>query len=151
MFRRTLLERAAPFPVEWLHDEWMAAIAAATGRVDVLEDCLIDYRQHASNEVGARRFSLAENVRRAFAPRGDKQHERARRVELLLERLSAQRAPDECLQKLRAKLAHQRFRAGLPASRPARLLPIAREALSGRYERYGRGLQAVAADLFESA
>ena len=49
----------------------------------------------------------------------------------------------------RGKVAHQRFRAELPASRLARLLPVLREAASGRYERFGRGKQAIAQDLLE--
>jgi hypothetical protein len=150
MFRRSLLEQAAPFPAEWLHDEWLAAIAAVTGKVDVLEEPLIDYRQHASNEVGARRPTLLQNVRRAFAPRGDKQRQRFRRAERLLERLKVLGAPQELLEKAYAKVEHQRFRAALPDWRPARVLPIIREAMAGRYERYDRGLQAVVADLFES-
>ena len=31
VFRRTLLEHALPFPVSWVHDEWLAIIAAAIG------------------------------------------------------------------------------------------------------------------------
>jgi len=72
MFRKSLLDVALPFPREWLHDEWLGAIASVTGRVDVLEQALIDYRQHGANEVGARRPTLAQNVRRAFASRGTK-------------------------------------------------------------------------------
>lgn len=151
MFRRSLLQQALPFPTEWLHDEWLAAIAAVTGRVDVLEEQLIDYRQHAANEVGARRPTLWQNVRRAFAARGDRQHERARRAERLVERVDALEASPDMLAKVRAKVAHQRFRAALPAWRLARMLPIAREAIAGRYERYDRGVQAVVADLLESA
>ena len=153
VFRRELLARAAPFPAEWLHDEWLGAIAAATGRIDALEQCLIDYRQHASNEVGARRNTFAQNVRKAFEPRGTKHEERARKVELLLERLLQLGAPvpSQALVTVRGKLEHQRFRARLPRSRAGRALPIAREALSGRYERFGRGWRAVISDLLESA
>ena len=150
MFRRSLLGPALPFPREWLHDEWLAAIAAVTGEVDALEQQLIDYRQHASNAVGASRPTLTQNLRRAFASRGNKQHERLRRVERLMERLEAIAAPKSALDAVQAKLAHQRFRAALPDGRLFRVLPIAREAFSGRYDRYDRGLQAVAADLFES-
>lgn len=151
MFRRRLLEEALPFADGWLHDEWLAAIAAVVGRVDVLERELIDYRQHGANEVGARRPTLAQNIRRAFAPRGDRQQVRSRRVALLLERLTSLGAPARAVDKVRAKLEHQQFRAALPAWRPARMLPIAREAASGRYERYDRGFQAIVADLLESA
>lgn len=151
IFRRSLLDAALPFPTEWLHDEWLGAIASVTGRVDVLEQPLIDYRQHGANEVGARRPTLAQNVRRAFASRGTKQQERARRAERLLERLTALGASSEVLDRVRTKVSHQQFRAALPASRLARVLPVAAEILSGRYHGYDRGLQAVAADLLESA
>lgn len=153
VFRRQLLAQAAPFPAEWLHDEWLGAIAAAVGRVDALEQCLIDYRQHASNEVGARRNTFAQNVRKAFEPRGTKHEERARKAELLLERLvqlGAAVSPD-ALETVRGKLDHQRFRTHLPRLRVCRVFPIAREALPGRYERFGRGWRAVISDLLESA
>jgi len=51
-FRRGLLSVASPFPSEWLHDEWLAANAAICGRVVMLPDCLILYRQHGSNIIG---------------------------------------------------------------------------------------------------
>lgn len=153
VFRRELLAQAVPFPAEWLHDEWLGAIAAALGRVDVLEQCLIDYRQHALNEVGARRNTLAQNVRKAFEPRGTKHDERARRAELLLERLvqlDGVVSPGT-VDVARGKVDHQRFRAGLPSRHIGRVPPIVREALRGRYDRFGRGWRAVVSDLLESA
>jgi hypothetical protein len=38
----------------------------------------------------------------------------------------------------------------LPASRIARCLPILREAMTGRYDKFGRGFRGVVRDLFES-
>lgn len=152
LFRRSLLEQALDFPKEWLHDEWLGIVASAIGRVDVLEDALIDYRQHESNQIGARRDSFTEKVRKALASRGTTHQERALKAELLLERLLSlgdQVAPDT-IQKLRDKLEHQRFRAALPASRVARCLPVLREAMTGRYEKFGRGTRGVVRDLFES-
>lgn len=152
VFRRSLLHAAAPFPAEWLHDEWMAIIAAAVGRVDVLEEALIDYRQHDSNQIGARRDSFSDKVRKALAPRGSTHQTRVSKAELLLERLQSIRdqvGPDTIL-KLRDKLEHQRFRAALPVSRLARCLPVLREAMTGRYDKFGRGVRGVVRDLFES-
>ena len=153
VFRRELLAQAAPFPAEWLHDEWLGAIAAAVGRVDALEQCLIDYRQHATNEVGARRNTFAQNVRKAFEPRGTKHEERARKAELLLERLVqlGEAVSPYTLDTVGGKLDHQRFRTHLPRLRVCRVFPIAREALPGRYDRFGRGWRAVISDLLESA
>ncbi|MDM0081950.1 glycosyltransferase family 2 protein [Variovorax sp. J31P179] len=152
LFRRSLLVRAAPFPREWLHDEWLGIVAAAIGQVDMLEESLIDYRQHESNQIGARRDSFMGKVRKALASRGTTHHERARKAELLLERLLSlgdQVAP-ATIQKLRDKIEHQHFRAALPASRVARCLPVLREAMTGRYEKFGRGVRGVVRDLFES-
>lgn len=151
VFRKTLLEAALPFAPEWVHDEWLAAIAAAIGRVDVLPEPTIDYRQHASNQIGARRLSLSEKVAKAMVERGDKHVARLRRAEALLQRLQqfGDRVPANYLEAQRAKVAHQRFRAELPAARPLRLLPILIEAARGRYARFGRGGHAIAQDLLE--
>ncbi|MDP9604542.1 UNVERIFIED_ORG: glycosyltransferase involved in cell wall biosynthesis [Variovorax paradoxus] len=151
MFRKTLLDAALPFAPEWVHDEWLAAVAAATGRMDVLPEPTIDYRQHGNNQIGARRLTLSEKVAKAFVERGDKHVARLRRAEALLKRLEqlGERVRAGCLDAQRDKVAHQRFRAGLPAARPLRLLPILLEAARGRYARFGRGKQAIVQDVFE--
>lgn len=152
IFRRSLRDAAAPFPVEWVHDEWLAIIASAIGRVDVLEDELIEYRQHQSNQIGARRDTFAEKVRKALASRGDTHVKRAIKAELLLARLIelGDRVPAAVIEKVRSKIEHQRFRAALPASRIARCVPVLREAMTGRYDKFGRGVRGVVRDLFES-
>lgn len=152
VFRRSLLAHAAPFPVEWLHDEWLAIIAAAVGRVDVLEDELIDYRQHESNQIGAQRDSFRRKVQKALASRGDTHVKRAIKAELLLARLVAlgDLVAAETIAKVRDKLEHQRFRAALPPRRVTRVVPVIREALKGRYQKFGRGVRGVVRDLFES-
>lgn len=151
MFRKTLLEVALPFAPEWVHDEWLAAVAAATGRMDVLPEPTIDYRQHGNNQIGARRLTLSEKLAKAFVERGDKHVARLRRAEALLQRLQllGERVRAGYMDAQREKVAHQRFRAGLPAARPLRLLPILLEAARGRYARFGRGKQAIVQDVFE--
>jgi cellulose synthase/poly-beta-1,6-N-acetylglucosamine synthase-like glycosyltransferase len=152
VFRRSLLADALPLPVEWVHDEWLGIIASATGRVELLEHPLIEYRQHESNQIGARRDTFAEKVRKALGSRGTLHVERAVKAELLLARLLqfGDRIPPEIIEKVRGKIVHQRFRAALPASRLARCGPIFREAMTGRYDKFGRGVRGVVRDLFES-
>lgn len=153
VLRRALLETALPFPQEWVHDEWLGVVAAAIGRVDVLAQPLIDYRQHGNNQIGARRLSLSEKITKAFVPRGTKHVDRLRRAQALLERLQSleQLVPEAYVRTQREKVAHQRFRAELPAWRPARVLPVLWEAAHGRYSRFGRGGYAIAQDLLERA
>ncbi len=152
LFRRGLLADALPLPVEWVHDEWLGIVASTTGRVDLLEQPLIEYRQHESNQIGARRDTFMEKVRKALASRGNTHVERAVKAELLLARLVqlGDRVPPEIIDKVRSKIEHQRFRAALPASRLARCVPILREAMTGRYDKFGRGFRGVVRDLFES-
>ncbi len=152
VFRRSLLEVALPFPKEWIHYEWLAIVASSIGRVDVLEDELIEYRQHQSNQIGARRDTFMGKVRKALASRGDTHVKRAIKAELLLDRLLSlgDLVSPDTIHKLRDKLEHQRFRAALPPSRVARCVPVLREALTGRYNKFGRGARGVVRDLFES-
>ena len=152
MFRRALLADALPLPVEWVHDEWLGIIASVLARVDLLEEPLIQYRQHQSNQIGARRDTFREKVDKALAPRGDTHIKRAIKAELLLERLLqlGDRVPPGIIDKVRGKIVHQRFRTTLPASRLARCVPVFREAMTGRYNKFGRGVRGVVRDLFES-
>lgn len=57
VFRRRLLARAWPFPDGNFHDWWLAAVAAASGRIAYLDEPLVDYRQHARSltDVAQRR------------------------------------------------------------------------------------------------
>lgn len=153
VFRRSLLADALPFPAEWLHDEWLGLVAAAVGRVDVLEEQWIDYRQHGTNEVGARRRSLLDKVRKARAARGDTPARRVRKAERLLEHLRALggKVPPPAVDMARDKLEHQRVRAGLPESHAGRIVPVLREAATGRYRAYGYGARDVLRDLLEAA
>lgn len=51
---RALLERAMPQPRGVVHhDWWLALVAAATGRIVVVDRPLVRYRQHGTNAVGA--------------------------------------------------------------------------------------------------
>lgn len=152
VFRRELLDAARPFPVEWVHDEWLAIVASAIGEVDVIEAPLIDYRQHGGNQIGARRDTFREKLRKALGSRGDIHVRRAFKAQQVLERLQAfgDRVSAQRIEQVRGKVAHQRFRAHLPASRLARIAPVLREAATGRYDLYGRGVRGIVRDLFEA-
>lgn len=149
--RRELIDRARPFPATWLHDEWLAAIAAATGAVARIDEALLLYRQHAASEVGvARRRGTAE-LRWLLAGRGNVRVQLPARMKDLADRLGAlgQQAPAEYEARARSALEHMKFRAALPSARLRRIGPVWNEWRSGRYRRYSRGMRAVVADLLE--
>lgn len=57
LMRPRLVRLALPFPpqsgVHFYHDLWLGLLASATGGVHVIDECLVDYRQHDSNVMGA--------------------------------------------------------------------------------------------------
>jgi glycosyltransferase involved in cell wall biosynthesis len=151
ILRRGLLQAALPIPAHWIHDEWLAAIAAALGALDVEKAPLLDYRQHGGNQIGAQRENLADAIRRAFKPRGDWHAYRLMRAQELEARLAELFIAGAAMEAVREKVAHHRARAALPARRVRRPLPILREWTTGRYRRFGRGLRGVVKDLLEGA
>jgi len=148
--RRELVDIALPVGEHWIHDEWLAAVAAAIGRIDFIDEPLIDYRQHARNQVGMRRRTLAMKWQELSLPRGQllcTEVSRLQRLELLFTHVRFHGASDRAAQ-VRAKQAHLERRAvigRLPRYR--RVLPILREARAGCYRRYGTGIRFMLRDL----
>jgi glycosyltransferase involved in cell wall biosynthesis len=153
IFRRDLLSIASPFPGEWVHDEWLAIIASATGRVDVLADPLLDYRQHGSNQIGAQKLTLGGKFNRLREPRQARNQRLATNFGILLARLEqlGSQISQQDVRRAKGKLAHELVRLGLPESRLKRILPILREQARGSYRRYGRGVSDVLRDLLQPA
>lgn len=143
-FRRRLLDAALPFPAEWVHDEWLAIVAAATAGVAFEDEALIDYRLHESNVIGVRAPTLAVKVRRVLEADGGRTAGLAARAERLAERLSAadfspllgpeRRADTVAL--ARGKAEAEARRASLPRARARRLPAVLRLLVDGSYERY---------------
>lgn len=54
LMNRPLIERCLPVPAEAvMHDWWVALVAAACGRIEIVPRALVDYRQHRANVLGA--------------------------------------------------------------------------------------------------
>lgn len=151
-FRRELLASAVPFPDAWVHDEWLAAIAGAVGRFDLVDEPLTDYRQHSGNQIGASETTLATRFARLREPREIRNQRLVARALALVERLDALPAIPALTRGAAAgKLAHEQARLALPAARFARIRPALREWQSGAYSRYGRGRQDLLRDLVQPA
>jgi glycosyltransferase involved in cell wall biosynthesis len=145
--RRAMAQRASPFPAQWVHDEWIAIIAAMTGRIDFLEDRLIDYRQHGGNQIG-----VQQRGRRDRNAVRDTRRQFMQRVEARLDTVARQLAQHGITvdpvqaHALVDRLRHARVRAHLPEGVPARLRAVMTEAARGGYRRYGFGLRSIVAD-----
>ena len=138
MFRRRLLARALPLGAGWVHDEWLALIAAATSRPLLINEQLIDYRQHGDNQIGVRRATLSHRIARVLEPRGDRNSRLAARAEVLVERLTSlgDSVDPRVLGAARGKAEAEAWRAALPDRRMRRVRPILRANRAGWYAKF---------------
>jgi hypothetical protein len=114
--RRKLLDLALPVPDGYWHDEWLALLAAAVGGIGRIDEALIDYRIHRGNEAGLRGATPAVRVLAAGSPRGGFHADRARKLDVLLQRLRApgSRVPVTGLRLVESCRDHWHLRASLP-------------------------------------
>lgn len=151
MVRRELVDAARPFPPEWVHDEWLAIVAATLGGVSLVREPLIDYRQHGGNAIGARRLGLREKAGRLSESRAERNARLLRRSEVFVEWVQTHTSRVDVLRAAEGRLAHEQMRSALPPGRLRRLPRVLGAFLRGRYHRYGRGLMDVARDLLQPA
>ena len=147
--RRTLLTDALPFPAGWVHDEWLAIIAAALGGFDCLEQPLIGYRQHVANQIGMPKRDLAAKWRDLVKPRPALIDLLLARDASLQQRLTAlgNRVPGPCRDRMTEKLRHLHARSEMRGVPLHQLRTVVRETVSGRYRRYGTGWRSALRDL----
>lgn len=140
-FRRELLGIALPFADCWLHDEWLAILAAAKGGLRLVNRPLVLYRQHGSNQCGMRPESLASQLAQASASAPE--HSGSKRIRQVMERLD--HPGSSRMKHLQSALAFEERRKNLPASRIARAFSIG--MMAGKYWRYADGTRSAAKDM----
>jgi glycosyltransferase involved in cell wall biosynthesis len=151
LFRRSLVGTATPFPRGWVHDEWLAMVAASLDGVDLLDEPLVRYRQHGANQIGATKLSLRGKIGRMTEPRAARNERLLRNSAVLVRRLDELQARGELLRLARGKLSHERTRSSLSAVRILRIAPIVAGLVAGRYGRYSRGPMDALRDLVQPA
>lgn len=151
VLRRSLVDAATPFPETWVHDEWLAALAAALGTLRLEPTPLIDYRQHATNQIGARKPTMADRLAKLREPRSERADRLVERSRQLVERLTDLGASPARIAAARGKLRHERLRSRLPRFPLLRVPGILGGAITGRYSRYSRGPIDILRDLAQPA
>jgi len=150
-FRSGLRPLLVPIPPGWVHDGWIALLAAAVGGCMPLDEPLVLYRQHPSQQIGGAKATFRQQV--ATASRMDRaffaslaENYAAARARLASSR--THRCPRAVIEDLDAKVTHSTRRARMRDGRRRRLSLILSELLSRRYWRYSGGWKSVAQDLF---
>lgn len=150
VFRSELASRAMPIPSAWIHDEWLAAVAAAVGRIGLDDRPLIDYRQHGGNQIGASKLTFGDKLAKLREPRRQRNRTLLLRAEQLAARLPSLGAHPQLVSLARDKVRHEAFRSRLPSKRLLRVVPILVRASGGWYRKFGMGAQDVLRDLVQS-
>lgn len=136
MLTRDLLDVALPIPEHFVHDEWLAFLAASLGTLLVETEPLIDYRVHSTNQIGIPPQSRWAQARAAMVRRRDRYEVLHSRAEALHERLVECQAPDRVVQLVSDKIAFEAEREAMSSFRPARLPGILRRYRRGAYARF---------------
>ncbi len=148
--RREVIGLALPIAADWIHDEWIAAVVSAVGKMDFVDAPLIDYRQHGGNQIGARRRTLAMKWQDLILPRGKflaDEAMRLRRLEMFLMQASFFDGAARAAQVTHKRAHFERRVAIGRLPRYRRAIPVLREARAGDYRRYGTGARSMLRDL----
>lgn len=147
-FRRELLAASLPIPPNWVHDAWLAAVAAALGTVGIMDDALIDYRQHGANQIGMRRRTLKVRIDEFRLPRGTELHAELDRLDVLADRLRHSGAPDNVMAHIADRRLHVQRRLRMGNMGLLRRIPsVAGEWMGGGYARFATGTRTALRDL----
>ena len=166
-FRRDFLKAILPIPAIWVHDAWIALLIAALGRVAIIDEALVLYRQHPRQQIGVMqrtrssglawvRSSLSDvlmNIN-GYVVKGDEEYSLyADQYGLACERLAAilDSSDHRILTRCRAKAAHFRARAEMSQRRWMRFPMVMKELFGLRYHRYSSGNKSLARDLVRAA
>lgn len=146
---RDVFTAAAPFPQGWVHDEWLAMVAALTNTSFSVTEPLIGYRQHEANQIGVKKNTVQTRMAKLRA-------EGSARNARLLERITSlsDRAPElthssRALALIASARAFQHARSNYPRNRIVRWVPVLGQVLTGRYFRVSNGARDILRDLVQ--
>jgi len=156
-FRASLNSLALPFPTQlddpdvFLHDGWIAVLAALTGRVVTEQHCFTLYRRHERQFTTTMRDGSEPTPTRSrgeLATRQSIQHEHAR-VRLVLDRLVERDALNGCSAEDQRLLTELEKLLGCRIHPPGagRTRAIFSALGDGLYDRHARGWRTALADL----
>ena len=157
-FRSRFVKLSLPIPDEiaMIHDGWIALTIAAVADVVALDEPLVQYRQHAQQQIGApvRKETASEPRGVQAIETAFRRHNNSADLHKILETLEARllaRASDFDTRKALSFVGnyaiHLNVRANLPKRRLNRVPRIMRELLSLRYHEYANGFKSAAKDL----
>jgi hypothetical protein len=154
-FRSNLRKVIPPVPTgipNLIHDAWIALSIARFAPVIFVDEPLIKYRQHGSQQIGLR-LPGSEDRREHFESTIrylTDDIERLRRSKVVFDEDQVlARKIDDLIDEKQDYIDHCRVRMDLPRARVARVARVINELLSGRYGRFSSGVRSAVRDIVE--
>ena len=150
-FRSEYRDILLPFPKDWGHDGWIAALMSVIGKIYPIQEKLILYRQHQENIIGGQTQSFSEMLSIARKRGRQNYQRRYRKHKILSERLKLNdyfKIDLKTMLLLENKIQHSFRLYNLPENKFLRIAPVFQEFSLGNYHRYGNGFQSLLEDLF---
>lgn len=141
-FRGEYRDVLLPIPLGWVHDGWFALVLAALGNGWAVEEPLVHYRQHETQQIGGKPQSLWAKYRRREREGPSVYAATAENYAAALERLQplVDRMPNPAiLEHLENKVRFWQTRLSMRTDGGWRLPTIVREFVRGSYHRYASG------------
>jgi Glycosyl transferase family 2 len=147
-FRKAFVETIMPFPLDlihrdFIHDTWIALMAAIQDKIGFLDKPLVWYRQHDKQQIGAEQKNrpapttfkqrLTRPYTEKIAPLAYQQAYFDGLLKMITHILPIS---DARLQPIKRAIAHYKCRATLPENRLKRILPIIQNILKGNYHHF---------------
>lgn len=152
MFRRDLLKLARPLPADFIHDEWLALLAAATGKLVAVNQPLVHYREHGQQSIGPASRNVVKQWRHAREKMGDayiaRQLARTEQLIQTLGKMEESKLAPNTMSLLAAKAEHLKRRLALRRHWYTRLPGAVKQGAQGQYRQFGYGWKSMAQDLF---
>ena len=164
-FRAEFCKSFMPFPdniPNLIHDAWIALSISANAETKFIAEPLIKYRQHTAQQLG---INFESMQKKTFAER---KKFYAESIEFLRKEIARLTKLSEVfrdfpqfarkiesvdfvrlIEEKESQIKHLEARMKLPANKIGRLLPITREVLSGRYQRFSKGILSAGKDFLE--
>lgn len=143
--RRSFLQKILPFPTDisdFLHDTWIAFVASVTDQIQFISTPLVNYRQHAAQQIGTRSknvtaLTLRQRLHRPHEEKlvpFQKQQQELNRLYQHLQKVVP--ADNKNLKIIAEKIHFLSIRATLPHNRFLRVSPIIKQWFKGNYHRF---------------
>lgn len=148
--RSQIRQHVLPVPEDVVHDAWIAVQVAIVGRMRLIRESLVSYRQHGANQIGMQRVDFFERMRTSC----ERSIAATRSALLLYEQVhqrlqdaGALNTPSALMEDLAGKVEHLRRRLKIGFREHGWLQLLISEVLCGRYHRYSFGWWSIGHEL----